>query len=392
MGLIVQKYGGASLATVEDIKKVASRVAKLKSIGKSLIVVVSAMGKTTDELTKLAYQTSSEPHSREMDMLLSSGERVSMALMSMALNNLGCDAISFTGSQAGILTKGTHNDSHIVEVRPHRVEAELKNGKVVVLAGFQGVNPNTKEVTTLGRGGSDITAVAMASHFKAKSCQILKDVDGVFTADPMAIPKANIIPHLNYETLGGMCQLGCKVLHPRAVKYAEETQVLLQISHAHHDDSVGTIVNGENLHNKGPLALNKCANVIRVRLVDKNLQQLINLFVEHDLSIPVVLNEELANGISTVTLKLDPGLEISQIRMLQTYFSDGDLKVNYYVYSLSFSSPEEMERYLLKYKKTPENSFVFRKSHFCIWDHQNWELKKEHVPQCIADFVHHHSA
>jgi aspartate kinase len=178
------------------------------------------MGPTTNQLEDLAYSVSPKPSRREFDMLLSAGERISMSLMSMALQDKGCSAISFTGSQAGVFTCGDHNQARIQKLQPFRVEEELKKNKVVVLAGFQGVNPETKEVTTLGRGGSDTTAVAMAAHFQAKSCQILKDVEGVYTADPRVAPMASPLPKLSYDCLLEMCYWGAKVVHHRAVSLA----------------------------------------------------------------------------------------------------------------------------------------------------------------------------
>src|ERR1700741_5064534 len=186
--IIVQKYGGVCVATTEKRRAVTRRLADLHGRGHRVVAIVSAMGKTTDELVKMAYQVSPTPNRRELDMLLTTGERVSMSLMSMALSDLGVPAISFTGSQAGVMTDDSHSQARIVDVKPIRVREELERGKVVVLAGFQGVNPVTKEITTLGRGGSDTTAVAMAAALKAESCEIIKDVDGVCSADPHIVP------------------------------------------------------------------------------------------------------------------------------------------------------------------------------------------------------------
>ena len=185
--IIVQKYGGACLETPAKIRAVASSLADLHSRGHRVVAIVSAMGKTTDELVKMAYQVSPHPNRRELDMLLTTGERISMSLMSMALSDLGVPAISFTGSQAGVMTDESHSSARILDVRPIRVREELDRGRIVVLAGFQGVNPVTKEITTLGRGGSDTTAVAMAAVLKAECCEIIKEVDGVCSADPRIV-------------------------------------------------------------------------------------------------------------------------------------------------------------------------------------------------------------
>lgn len=229
---MVRKYGGKCLATLADVQRVAKDVTSLYQKDRAVIVVVSAMGQTTDELTRLAYQISSRPARRELDMLLTTGERVSMALMSMALQDLGCPAVSFTGSQAGVLTDDSHSNARITDLRPIRIEQSLTEGKVVVLAGFQGVSPRRKEVTTLGRGGSDTTAVAMAAHFKAERCEILKDVSGVFSADPKLIPQAHHYSELSYDQVARMCFWGAKVLHYRSVELAQAQGVPLFVGSA----------------------------------------------------------------------------------------------------------------------------------------------------------------
>lgn len=242
--LIVQKYGGSSLAKPEQIKDVARRVADLKKKGHSVLVVVSAMGKTTDQLVELAYQVSPTPNRRELDMLLTTGERVSMALMSMALTDLGVHSISFTGSQAGVLTDELHSNARIVDLKPIRVEAELSGDGVVVLAGFQGVSPVTKEITTLGRGGSDTTAVAMAAYFKAKRCEIRKDVDGVHSGDPNLIPGTRHLDRLHYDALLDMTHWGAKVLHYRSVELAKILDIPVMVALAH-GEGRSTLIDGE---------------------------------------------------------------------------------------------------------------------------------------------------
>jgi aspartate kinase len=194
---VVQKYGGSSVADVEKIQKVADRVAATQQAGKQVVVVVSAMGDTTDELLALARKVTDSPLRRELDMLLSAGERISMALLSMALNARGVPAVSFTGSQSGIVTNDSHTNAQIVEVRPFRVLDELERGKVVIVAGYQGVSYK-KEVTTLGRGGSDTTAVALAAALDAEACEIYSDVEGVYTADPRVVPEAQRLSELSY--------------------------------------------------------------------------------------------------------------------------------------------------------------------------------------------------
>lgn len=265
----VLKFGGACLSTTKDIQAIAQKIATRYKQGEKLLVVVSAMGKSTDDLLKLSQQISSHPPLRELDMLLSAGERISMSLMCMALDQLGVPAISFTGSQAGILTRGHHNNAEIFDVRPIRVQAALDENKVVVLAGFQGVDPHTKEVTTLGRGGSDVTAVAMAGHFKAEACEILKDVDGVYEIDPKLNSKAKRFDQLSYQQLKTMCELGCQVLHPRSVALAKELQVPLKIAAAHGHSDVRTCI-AESAQGEVDYALNILKHVLKVEFQDIN--------------------------------------------------------------------------------------------------------------------------
>ena len=226
MAVIVQKYGGSSVASVQKLREVAERVMRTQRQGHQVAVVVSAMGKTTDELLAMAKQVSPNPPRRELDMLLSAGERISMALLSMALRELGADAISFTGSQSGIITTDRHVDARIIEVRPSRVREELARGKIVVIAGFQGVSRN-KEVTTLGRGGSDTTAVAMAAALDAEYCEICSDVDGVYSADPRVVGGARRIGTLSYEETQEMAEAGAKVLNAQAVEFAKDKGIAI---------------------------------------------------------------------------------------------------------------------------------------------------------------------
>jgi aspartate kinase len=226
MAVVVQKYGGSSVADVDKLKHVAQRVMRTQDQGHQVVVVVSAMGDTTDELLAMAKRVSPNPERRELDMLLSTGERISMALLSMAIRELGGDAISFTGSQSGIITNDRHIDARILEVRPFRVQDELARGKIVVIAGYQGVSYR-KEVTTLGRGGSDTTAVAMAAALDAEYCEICSDVDGVYSADPRVVPTARRIGVLSYEETQEMAEAGAKVLNAQAVEFAKEKGIAI---------------------------------------------------------------------------------------------------------------------------------------------------------------------
>jgi aspartate kinase len=216
----VQKYGGSSVADADGIKRVAQRIVATRKAGHSVVVVVSAMGDTTDELLDLAAQVSPLPPGRELDMLLTAGERISMALLAMAIANLGLEARSFTGSQAGVITDSTHGKARIIDVTPGRITGALADGAIPIVAGFQGVSQNSKDVTTLGRGGTDTTAVALAAALEADICEIYTDVDGVFTADPRIVRTARRIPWISYEEMLEMAACGAKILQLRCVEYA----------------------------------------------------------------------------------------------------------------------------------------------------------------------------
>jgi len=226
LAIVVQKYGGSSVADVEKIAQVAAHVAATKRAGHDVVVVVSAMGKATEGLLALARSIAQDPPRRELDMLVSTGERVTMALLSMALTTLGCDAVSFTGSQSGIITNDRHFDARIIEVRPHRIEDELARGRVVIVAGYQGMSYR-REITTLGRGGSDTTAVALAAALGAERCEIYSDVDGIYSADPRNVADARHLPELDYETMQEMAEAGAKVLNARAVDWARRHGVAI---------------------------------------------------------------------------------------------------------------------------------------------------------------------
>jgi len=226
MKLIVQKYGGSSVADVDKLKKIASMIAAVKKQGIDVVVVVSAMGKTTNQLIEMAKAISPNPPRREMDMLLSTGERTSMALLCIALHEEGIESISLTGSQAGIITNDRHNDARVIEVRPVRVLDELDKGKVVVIGGFQGVSYK-RDITTLGRGGSDTSAVALAAALNAERCEIYSDVDGVYTTDPNIVKDAKHLPEISYQQIQEMAEAGAKVLNAQAVQFAKAAKIAL---------------------------------------------------------------------------------------------------------------------------------------------------------------------
>ena len=241
MGLVVHKYGGSSVADAASVRRVAQRIVDTVKNGDDVAVVVSAMGDTTDELIELAEQVSPNPPARELDMLLTAGERISMAVLAMAIADLGYQARSYTGSQAGLITTAAHGSAKIIDVTPGRITQAISEGAIPIVAGFQGVSQDTKDVTTLGRGGSDTTAVALAAALNAASCEIYTDVDGIFTADPRIAPKARHVPIITYEEMLELAANGAKVLHLRCVEYARRSGTRLRVRSSF-TDSLGTLV------------------------------------------------------------------------------------------------------------------------------------------------------
>jgi len=251
VALVVQKYGGSSVADADGIKRVAQRIVVTRKAGHSVVVVVSAMGDSTDELHDLARQVSPLPPARELDMLLTAGERISMALLAMAIANLGLSARSFTGSQAGVITDDVHGKARIIDVTPGRISGALADGAIPIVAGFQGVSANGKDITTLGRGGSDTTAVALAAALNADVCEIYTDVDGIFTADPRIVPAARRIPAIRYEEMLEMAASGAKILQLRCVEYARRYGVPIHVRSSF-SNRPGTWVSDESREAEGP--------------------------------------------------------------------------------------------------------------------------------------------
>jgi len=243
VALVVQKYGGSSVADADCIKRVAQRIVDTKKAGNDVVVVVSAMGDTTDDLIDLAQQVSPEPPARELDMLLTAGERISMAVLAMAIADLGFEVKSFTGSQAGVITDSVHGKARIIDVTPGRLSGALAEGTICIVAGFQGVSQDTKDITTLGRGGSDTTAVALAASLNADVCEIYTDVDGVFSADPRIVPSASRRAFLTYEEMLELAAQGAKVLHLRCVEYARRFDLPIHVRSSFSLDE-GTMIVG----------------------------------------------------------------------------------------------------------------------------------------------------
>jgi len=270
VGLVVQKYGGSSVADAEGIKRVARRIVDTKKAGHEVVVVVSAMGDTTDELIDLAEQVSPFPAGRELDMLLTSGERISMALLAMAIKSLGHEAQSFTGSQAGVITDSVHNKARIIDVTPGRIRTALDGGNIAIVAGFQGVSLDSKDITTLGRGGSDTTAVALAAALSAEVCEIYTDVDGVFTADPRVVKKARKMDWIAFEDMLELASSGSKVLLHRCVEYARRYNIPIHVRSSF-SGLPGTWVSNERPEGLAPQG-------------DRSMEQAIISGVSHDTS------------------------------------------------------------------------------------------------------------
>ena len=249
MALIVQKFGGSSVGDADKIKHVAKRVIETQKAGNQVVVVVSAMGDTTDELMDLANQVTDNPSPRELDMLLTSGERISMALLALAINAAGAQSRSFTGSQAGIVTDSKHGNARIAEVTPDRIREALDEGDIAIVAGFQGFNRETRDITTLGRGGSDTTAVALAAALNADVCEIYSDVDGVYTADPRQIPAARKLDFIDVESMLELAAAGAKILHIRAVEFARRHNVDLRVRSTFSTDPGTRVISGNRGEN-----------------------------------------------------------------------------------------------------------------------------------------------
>ena len=294
MALIVQKYGGSSVADVNKLKKIASMISTAKKQGIDVVVVVSAMGKTTNQLIEMAKAISPNPPRREMDMLLSTGERTSMALLCIALHEEGIESISLTGSQAGIITNDRHNDARVIEVRPIRVLDELDKGKVVVIGGFQGVSYK-RDITTLGRGGSDTSAVALAAALKAERCEIYSDIDGVYTTDPNIVKDAKHLPEISYQQVQEMAEAGAKVLNAQAVQFAKEEKIALYARDTFNPGKETIIKDVSKKEISGVLAVVYEKEIVRVYVHDADK---INWVLEHLEQNQVPIKEFQVSGIA----------------------------------------------------------------------------------------------
>jgi len=296
MSVIVQKYGGTSVSDVDKLKKIAEMISVVKKQGYDVVAVVSAMGKTTNSLIEMAKSISSNPPRREMDMLLSTGERTTMALLCMALSDLGVEAISLTGSQAGIITNDRHNDAKVIEVRPVRVQDELEKGKVVVIGGFQGVSYK-RDITTLGRGGSDTSAVALAAALSAERCEIYSDVDGVYTSDPNIVKDAKHLPEISYQQIQEMAEAGAKVLNSQAVQFAKDEKIALYARSTFNPGSETIIKEFSIKELAGVLAVVYEKEVIRIFVNNPGkIEWVIKYFEENQISIKEFQFSGLGSG------------------------------------------------------------------------------------------------
>jgi aspartate kinase len=306
MKCIVQKYGGSSVADIDKIKLIADKIAKTKKEGYNIAVVVSAIGKTTNQLIEMARLISSNPPKRELDMLLSTGERTTMALLCIALNELGIEAVSLTGSQAGIVTNDVHNDAKVIEVRPFRVQDEMERGKIVVVGGFQGVSYR-RDITTLGRGGSDTTAVALAAALNAERCEIYSDVPGVYSADPSIVAAAEHLPEISYQQMQEMSLAGAKVMNAAAIQFAKDSNIAIYVRSTFDPGKETIIRRLPSGITRGVKAIVSEIEIARIRLsglnAEYNFKDILSFFKKNQIPIKELnyfINTENKTNISFI--------------------------------------------------------------------------------------------
>jgi aspartate kinase len=335
MTIIVQKYGGTSVETVQKIKGIAERIVKRKSEGNDMVIVLSAMGKTTDNLIHMAYDITPDPDKRELDMLMATGEQVSISLLSIALNHIGVEAVSFTGQQLGIKTEGSHTKSRIAEISEEKILKELKKGKVVIAAGFQGVNEDN-EITTLGRGGSDTTAVALAAKLNAQ-CEIYTDVDGIYTIDPRLYPSARKLEYISYEEMLEMASSGASVMHSRSIELAEKYKVPVLVA-LNTGDIPGTIIKEmdstmENTAITG-LAVNNDEAIITLNGVPHDIKVIAEIFqsiANKEINIDMISQTFPVNKLVNISFTL-PKTDLYQASKILDGFKDKIFTFSYEAY------------------------------------------------------------
>ncbi|WP_312471058.1 aspartate kinase [Neobacillus sp.] len=322
MGLIVQKFGGTSVGSVERILNVAACVKEETEKGNNVVVVVSAMGKSTDQLVGLAKEISSQPSKREMDMLLSTGEQVTIALLSMALNQQGLDAVSYTGWQAGIVTEPIHGNARITKINTEALKSQLSNGKIVIVAGFQGITEDG-EITTLGRGGSDTTAVALAAALKADKCDIYTDVTGVFTTDPRYVKEARKLLSVSYDEMLELANLGAGVLHPRAVEFAKNYQVRLEVRSSM-EKIAGTVIEGEatmeqNLVVRGVAFEDEITKVTVLGLTNSltSLSTIFTTLAQNQINVDIIIQSTTEAGTANLSFSIHTDNWLEALNVLE---------------------------------------------------------------------------
>ncbi|SJZ49719.1 aspartate kinase [Garciella nitratireducens] len=319
--LIIQKYGGSSVSDIEKIKNVAKKIIQTKQEGKDVIVVVSAMGDTTDSLTEMAYAISERPKEREMDILLSTGEQISIALLAIAIHSMGYDVISLTGPQCGIVTSDRYNKARIDEIHTKRIRKELEQGKIVIVAGFQGIN-HKMDITTLGRGGSDTTAVALAAALKANLCQIYTDVDGIYTSDPRIVPNAKLIPSISYDEVLELASLGAKILHPRSIELADKYKVPLEVRSSFHHHKGTTIKEDAKMEKVFIRGISLDENIGKISVLEVPDKpgiafQLFSSLASLDIHVDMIVQNVNRNGVNDISFtvsmdELQEAIEVAQ--------------------------------------------------------------------------------
>ncbi|MGA1193216.1 MAG: aspartate kinase [Kiritimatiellia bacterium] len=318
MALIVQKYGGSSVADADCMRRVARRILNTRDQGNQVVVVVSAMGDTTDDLIALAKQVNTDPHEREMDMLMASGEQISSAILAMTLHAMGAGAIAMSGPQAGIYTDATHTKAKITDIRPKRIFEQLKQGKIVIIAGFQGINPN-EDIATLGRGGSDTTAVALAAPLKADRCQILKDVEGVYTANPRVVKDAVKLDDIAYDEMLELASLGSEVLQSRAVEFAKKYGVVLEVLSSF-VEKPGTLVREEVKHMENILVRGVAADKNQVKVTISSVPdkpgvaaELFKELAAANINVDMIVQNVSDHGVTDISFTV-PATELTKTR------------------------------------------------------------------------------
>lgn len=323
MAVIVQKYGGTSVESIEKIKKIAEQIAKRKKSGNDIVVVVSAMGKTTDNLVRMAYDITIDPHKRELDVLMATGEQVSMSLLSIALNSLGIEAVSYAGHQLGIKTEGSHTKSRITDINDEKIHKDHRNGKVVIVAGFQGVNEDN-EITTLGRGGSDTTAVALAAKLQAQ-CEIYTDVDGIYTIDPRLYPRARKLDFISYDEMLEMASSGAGVMHPRSIELAEKYKVPVLLA-LNTGDIPGSLIKEIDNTMENPaitgLAVNNDQAIITLNGIPHDIRVIADIFqsiANKDINIDMISQTFPVNRLVSISFTLPKADLNHALKVLDTF-------------------------------------------------------------------------